>query len=167
MAIPRPSGPGPHEVLPRDHPGRDPDAVFKNDETTGLATTYDPAPTYDAYKAFLAGNPDVQFIENVDIGAEHANRAIADAGLAGKVFTLGWNVSYGQLDGIEVGTQVVALDQKWSEQAGFGALACADFLANGIVRPSTTGPGALPGDQGERRRGAGRARQGAGRRGLT
>ena len=33
--------------------------------------------------------------------------------------------------------QVVALDQKWSEQAGFGALACADFLANGIVRPNT------------------------------
>lgn len=114
-----------------------PDAVFKNDETTALATSYDPAGTYDAYKAFLAGNPDVQFIENVDIGAEHANRAIADAGLAGKVFTLGWNVSYGQLDGIDSGTQVVALDQKWSEQAGFGALACADFLANGIVRPNT------------------------------
>jgi ribose transport system substrate-binding protein len=114
-----------------------PDAKFVNDETTALATTYDPAATYDAYKAFLAGNPDVQFIENVDIGAEHANRAIADAGLAGKVFTLGWNVSYGQLDGIDAGTQVVALDQKWSEQAGFGALACADFLANGIVRPNT------------------------------
>ena len=114
-----------------------PDAVFKNDETTALATSYDPAGTYDAYKAFLAGNPDVQFIENVDIGAEHANRAIADAGLAGKVFTLGWNVSYGQLDGIDAGTQVVALDQKWSEQAGFGALACADFLANGIVRPNS------------------------------
>jgi hypothetical protein len=33
--------------------------------------------------------------------------------------------------------QVAALDQRWAEQAGFGALACADFLANGIVRPNT------------------------------
>ncbi len=55
----------------------------------------------------------------------------------GKVNTIGWNVSYGQLDAIDQGTQVAALDQKWSEQAGFGALACADFLKNGIIRPNT------------------------------
>jgi ABC-type sugar transport system substrate-binding protein len=114
-----------------------PDATFVNDETTALATTYDPASTYDNYKTFLSGHPDLQFIENVDIGAEHATRAIQDLGLAGKVFDLGWNVSYGQLDGIDAGIQVVALDQKWSEQAGFGALACADFLKNGVVRPNT------------------------------
>ena len=46
-----------------------PDAKFVNDADDALATTYDPAGTYDAYKAFLQGNPDVQFIENVDIGA--------------------------------------------------------------------------------------------------
>ena len=55
----------------------------------------------------------------------------------GKINTIGWNVSYGQLDAIDEGIQVAALDQKWSEQAGFGALACADFLKNGIVRPNT------------------------------
>lgn len=114
-----------------------PDAKFVNTETNGLATTYDPAGTYDAYKAFIAGHPDLQFIENVDIGAEHANRAIKDAGMEGKIFTLGWNVSYGQLDGIDAGTQVVALDQKWSEQAGFGAGACAALFGSGTVLPNT------------------------------
>jgi ribose transport system substrate-binding protein len=114
-----------------------PDATFINDETNGLATTYDPAATYDAYKAFLLGNPEVQFIENVDIGAEHADRAIADLGLTGKVFTIGWNVSKGQLDAVEEGTQVAALDQRWGDQAAFGAVACADFLKNGVIRPNT------------------------------
>jgi len=114
-----------------------PEATFVNDQTNGLNTTYDPAGTYDAYKAFLLGNPEVQFIENVDIGAEYADRAIADAGLTGKVHTIGWNVSQGQLDAVEEGTQVAALDQRWGDQAAFGAVACADFLKNGIVRPNT------------------------------
>jgi ribose transport system substrate-binding protein len=113
-----------------------PDARFVNDAASGLNTSYDPAGTYDAYKAFLLGNPDVQFIENVDIGAEHADRAIQDSGLDGKVFTIGWNVSKGQLDAVEQGTQVAALDQQWGKQAEFGALACADFLKNGIIRPN-------------------------------
>lgn len=114
-----------------------PDATFLNDETNGLATTFDAAKTLDAYKAFIAGNPTVQFIENVDIGAEHAFRAIKEAGLEGQIHTIGWNVSLGQLDAIDAGTQVAALDQKWSEQAGFGALACAEFLKNGKILPNS------------------------------
>ena len=46
-------------------------------------------------------------------------------------------MSLGQLDAIEKGTQVVALDQKWGDQAAFGAVACADFLKNGVIRPNT------------------------------
>ena len=114
-----------------------PDARFVNDATTALVTTYDPAGTYDAYSAFLQGNPDVQVIENVDIGGEHAARAIADKGLTGKTFSLGWNVSIGQLDAIEAGTQIVALDQQWGDQAGFGALGCAEFLKNGKILPNS------------------------------
>jgi len=108
-----------------------PDANFINDATSALVTTYDPAGTYDAYKAFIQGNPEVQVIENVDIGGEHAARAIADSSNKGKIFALGWNVSIGQLDAIEAGTQIVALDQQWGDQAGFGALACAELLKNG------------------------------------
>lgn len=114
-----------------------PDANFINDATSALVTTYDPAGTYDAYKAFITGNPEVQVIENVDIGGEHAARAIADTGNTGKMFSLGWNVSIGQLDAIEAGTQIVALDQQWGDQAGFGALACAELLKNGKVLPNT------------------------------
>ena len=72
-----------------------PDAKFINTAATALVTTYDPAGTYDAYKAFIQGNPEVQVIENVDIGGEHAARAIADSGNTGKIFSLGWNVSIG------------------------------------------------------------------------
>ena len=114
-----------------------PDAKFINDAASALVTTYDPAGTYDAYKAFIQGNPEVQVIENVDIGGEHAARAIADSGNTGKMFSLGWNVSIGQLDAIEAGTQIVALDQQWGEQAGFGATACAELLKNGNVLPNT------------------------------
>lgn len=114
-----------------------PDATFINDATTALVTTYDPAGTYDAYKAFITGNPEVQVIENVDIGGEHAARAIADTNNTGKMYSLGWNVSIGQLDAIEAGTQIVALDQQWGDQAGFGATACAELLKNGNVLPNT------------------------------
>jgi ABC-type sugar transport system substrate-binding protein len=114
-----------------------PDAVFVNDASNALNVTYDPAQAYDAYRAFIQGNPEVQVIENVDISAEHAARAIADSGNTGKMYAFGWNVSIGQLDAIEAGTQIVALDQQWGEQAGFGALACAELLKNGKVLPNT------------------------------
>jgi ribose transport system substrate-binding protein len=114
-----------------------PDAVFVNDASSALNVTYDPAAAYDAYRAFIQGNPEVQVIENVDISAEHAARAIKDSGNTGKMFAFGWNLSIGQLDAIEEGTQIVALDQQWGEQAGFGALACAELLKNGKVLPNT------------------------------
>ena len=78
-----------------------PDAKFVTTETNGLNVSYDPGQTYDTYRTFLSANPDVQFIENVDIGAEHADRAIASLNKVGQVYTIGWNVSKGQLDGIE------------------------------------------------------------------
>jgi ribose transport system substrate-binding protein len=114
-----------------------PDAKFVNDASTALNVTYDPASAYDAYKAFIQGNPDVQVIENVDISAEHAARAIQDSGNKGKMYAFGWNLSVGQLDAIDAGTQIVALDQQWGEQAGFGALACANLLKDGTVLPNT------------------------------
>jgi ABC-type sugar transport system substrate-binding protein len=113
-----------------------PDAKFVTSEANGLNVSYDPGQTYDAYRTFLSANPEVQFIENVDIGAEHANRAIGSLNKTGQVFTIGWNVSKGQLDGIEKGVQVAALDQRWSDQAAFGGPACAQFLKNGVVLPN-------------------------------
>lgn len=114
-----------------------PDAKFVTTDKNGLNTSYEPGKTFDIYRSFLTANPDVQFIENVDIGAEHANRAIDSLGLTGKVYTIGWNSSKGQLDGIEKGVQVALLDQRWPDQAAFGAPACAQFLKNGVILPNT------------------------------
>lgn len=114
-----------------------PDAEFINTFDNALTAPYDPAGALDAYKAFLAGNPEVNVIMNADIGAEHAATAIADAGLIGEAFSVGWNVAPGSLDAIEAGTQIATYDQEWSQQAGFGAIACAVYLATGLVMPNT------------------------------
>ena len=79
----------------------------------------------------------MQFIENVDIGAEHANRAIESLNKAGRSSPSAGTSSKGQLDGIEKGIQVAALDQRWSDQAAFGGPACAQFLKNGVILPNT------------------------------
>jgi ribose transport system substrate-binding protein len=114
-----------------------PDAQFITTDANPLNTTYDAAKSYDVYRSFLATNPNVQVIQNVDIGAEHAARAIEALNMVGKVFTVGWNNSYGQLDAIEKDIQIAAFDQRWPDQAGFGAVACAAFLKNGEILPNT------------------------------
>lgn len=114
-----------------------PDAVFVNTEANGLNTSYEPGKTFDTYKAFLSAHPELQLIENVDIGAEHADRAIRELNRVGKTFSIGWNVSKGQLDGIDAGIQVALLDQRWPDQAAFGGPACAQFLGNGVVLANT------------------------------
>jgi ribose transport system substrate-binding protein len=115
-----------------------PGAKFITTEQSALGVTYDPAKTYDAYKAFLTGDgKNVDVIENVDIGAGYAARAIKAAGRAGKAFSVGWNVTPEQVDALKQGTQIALFDQKWPEQAGFGALACANFLKTGKILPNT------------------------------
>jgi ABC-type sugar transport system substrate-binding protein len=115
-----------------------PGAKFLTTETSMLNVTYDPAKSYDAYKAFLSGKgKNVDIIENVDIGAGYAARALKDAGKAGKAFSVGWNVTPEQTEALKAGTEIALFDQKWPEQAGFGALACADFLKSGKIRPNT------------------------------
>jgi len=114
-----------------------PGAKFINTEANGLNTSYEPGKAFDTYKAFFSAHPDLQFMENVDIGAEHADRAIRELNRVGKTFTIGWNVSKGQLDAIDAGIQVALLDQRWPDQAAFGGPACAQFLANGVILPNT------------------------------
>ena len=115
-----------------------PDATFVNTEKNALNVTYDPAKTLDAYRAFLSGaGKDVDVIQNVDIGAGFAGRVIQESGAKGKMFSVGWNVTPEQAEAIRNGTQIALFDQKWPEQAGFGALACATFLKTGEVLPNT------------------------------
>jgi ABC-type sugar transport system substrate-binding protein len=114
-----------------------PDAEFVTAQDNPLNMGYDPAAAYDKVKAFLAANPQVEVLENVDIGAEVTDKAIVDLGRTGKTYTIGWNVTKGQLDAIEDGTQIAVMDQLWTEQAAFGAKACAEFLSTGKILPNT------------------------------
>ena len=114
-----------------------PDATFINGMQDTLVADFDPAKALDEYKAFLAGNPNVQVIMNTDIGAQYAARAIGEAGLTGKAYSIGWNVSGGDLDQIAAGTQIATFDQNWDQQAGYGAVACAVYLSTGDVAPNT------------------------------
>ena len=115
-----------------------PDATFVTTESDPLSVTYEAPKTLDAYKAFLSGaGKDVDVIENVDIGGGYAARAIEEAGKKGQAFSVGWNVTPEQVDAIRNDLQIALFDQKWPEQAGFGALACADYFKNKIIRPNT------------------------------
>lgn len=115
-----------------------PDAEFVTTWDNPLAVTYDAAKSLDAYRAFLRGKgSDVDVIENVDIGAGYAAQAIEELGREGETYSLGWNVTPEQIEAIKNGTQIALFDQKWWEQAGFGAKACAEFLKNGEVLPNT------------------------------
>jgi ABC-type sugar transport system substrate-binding protein len=115
-----------------------PDATFVTTESDPLGVTYEAPKTLDAYKAFLSGaGKDVDVIENVDIGGGYAARAIEEAGKKGQAFSVGWNVTPEQVDAIKKDLQIALFDQKWPEQAGFGALACADYFKNKTIRPNT------------------------------
>jgi ribose transport system substrate-binding protein len=115
-----------------------PDAKFVTTESDPLSVTYEAPKTLDAYKAFLSGaGKDVDVIENVDIGAGYAARALDEAGKKGQAFSVGWNVTPEQVEAIRNDLQIALFDQKWPEQAGFGALACADYFKNKTIRPNT------------------------------
>lgn len=114
-----------------------PNAKFVTTETSMLNTTYTPGTTYDTYKAFLSGaGKNVQVIENVDIGGGIAAKAITDAGLKGKAFSIGWNDTPDQVAAIKAGTEIGLFDQNWPQQAAFGAVACAEFMKTGKVFPN-------------------------------
>jgi ABC-type sugar transport system substrate-binding protein len=114
-----------------------PTARFLTTWSSPLDVTYDPGTIKDKASAFIAANPNVQFILNADIGAEYIDSAITAAHRAGKIFTIGWNDTPGQLAAIKDGVQVAALDQRWPQQAEFGGPACATFLKTGKILPNT------------------------------
>jgi ABC-type sugar transport system substrate-binding protein len=115
-----------------------PDAKFVTTPQSLLNVSYDAARSLDAYRAFFAGKgKDVQVLLNVDITAGYAAQAIQQAGLKGKAFTAGWNVTPEQIQAIKEGTQIALFDQKWWQQGGFGGPACATFLKTGKVLPNT------------------------------
>jgi len=117
-----------------------PDAKFVTTQKNATEVPLEPAPGYDAAKAFLAANPDVEVFMNTDISGEVINKAIADSGGKGKTFSIAWNPTMGQLEGIENGYQIATVDQRWFDQAAYGGKACATFLKTGKILPNTQKP---------------------------
>lgn len=117
-----------------------PDAKFVTTQKNATEIPLEPAPGYDAAKAFLAANPDVEVFMNTDISGEPINKAIADSGRKGKTFSIAWNPTMGQLEGIENELQIATVDQRWFDQAAYGGKACATFLKTGKILPNTQQP---------------------------
>ena len=117
-----------------------PDAKFINTQKNATELPFEPGPALDAAKSFIAANPDVQVFMNTDINGEAINKAIADTGNKDKIYSIGWNPSMGQLDGIEAGYQIATVDQRWFDQAAYGGKACATFLKTGKILPNTQKP---------------------------
>lgn len=116
-----------------------PDAQFVTQPNSLLNVSYDAAKSLDAYKAFFQGKgKNVQVLLNVDITAGYAAQALDGMGRGGsKSFTVGWNVTPEQIAEIKKGTQIALFDQKWWQQGGWGAKACATYLTTGKVLPNT------------------------------
>ena len=115
-----------------------PGAKFVTTEKNMLNTTYDPAKTYDAYKAFLRGaGKNVDVIENVDIGAGY--RGPRDQGRRqgrqGVQRRLERHARAGRRDQERHADR--ALRPELAAAGGFGALACANFMKTGKVLPNT------------------------------
>jgi ABC-type sugar transport system substrate-binding protein len=120
-----------------------PDIKFLNTPENALDTTFDPAATYSAVRAFLQGNQDVQALYQTDIAGGVLDKAVNDVGLKGKTFVIGHNVDLSNLAGIADGTQIATLDQNYLAQSQFPALACAAYLKNGKVLPNTNVPAVI------------------------
>jgi ribose transport system substrate-binding protein len=117
-----------------------PGAKFLTDKAHPYEVPLEPGPGYDAAKSFLAAHPEVEVIMNTDISGEPINKAIADSGKTGKTFSIAWNPTMGQLEGIEKGLQIATVDQRWFDQAAYGGEACATFLKTGKILPNTQKP---------------------------
>lgn len=117
-----------------------PNAKFLTTEKSPTEVPLEPGPGYDAAKSYISANPDVQVFMNTDISGEVINKAIADTGHKGKTFSIAWNPTMGQLEGIEEGLQIATIDQRWFDQAAYGGSACATFLKTGRILPNTQKP---------------------------
>jgi ribose transport system substrate-binding protein len=117
-----------------------PTAKFLTTEHNALEVPLEPGPGYTAAKSFIAAHPEVQVIMNTDINGEAIDKAITDSGNKGKIYSIAWNPSPGQLKGVEQGVQIATIDQRWFDQAAYGGPACAEFLKTGNILPNTQKP---------------------------
>ena len=109
-----------------------PDLEFVNGPNTDIESQgWDPPQQYAASEAWILGHPDVDIIFHTDQGVEFVAKVIADQGLAGDMYTSGFNMNPAIADFIREGIVVVTMVQGFSNQAYNGAKACGDFMFKG------------------------------------
>jgi ribose transport system substrate-binding protein len=141
-----------------------PDAVFQQEETTGLPTgiNYTTQEVIDSVGPYLTSNPDVNLFFHTDQGVEGVGIVIRDNNLTGKDWTSGFNVSLPILDMIEAGQILVTINQGFDNQAEAAVNACVDYLADGTVPADPLAyldPIVITKDGGEGRESAAQARE--------
>ena len=141
-----------------------PEAVFKQDEMTGLPTgpTFETAETIANVGPYLTGNPDVNLFFHSDQGVLGVGTAIKDLGLTGKVWTSGFNVDQSYLDLMDEGIILVLINQGFDNQSEAAVRACVDYLVDGVTPEDPLAyvdPVVITKDGGEGRQSSAEARQ--------
>jgi len=111
------------------------EANFLQDEKTGLPTgpNFTTQEVIDSVGPYLTANPNVNLFFHTDQGVEGVGIVIRDQGLAGKVWTSGFNVSLPILDLIDQDIILTTINQGFDNQAEAAVRACVDFFADGAV----------------------------------
>jgi ABC-type sugar transport system substrate-binding protein len=93
-----------------------------------LSTGYVPATVLSQVSAYMTGHPNIKFYFSSDTNATQVGQVIAQRGLKGKVFTMGFNVNSTWIQNLQRGTVIGTVDQRYDLQAETFVEACARLL---------------------------------------
>ena len=105
-----------------------PGPTFVTPPGSPLVVSADPATAVSDYRTYLAAHPEVDLIAVMDGTAAQADQAIADAGLTGKVHTVGLTLDSAQLDAMDAGIQIAIVQADWSSAAVGAPIECGQLL---------------------------------------
>lgn len=107
-----------------------------NTPNNALGIGFTAGPATNAIQAFMNGHPGTQMYFNTDFGAGYIANIIGQRGLKNKVFTVGFNMNATIMKGLQDGTMVGTIDQRFDLQGENLVKGCAAFLFKGQVPSS-------------------------------
>lgn len=107
-----------------------------NTPNNALGIGFTAGPATNAIEAFMNGHPGTQMYFNTDFGAGYIANIIGQRSLKNKVFTVGFNMNATIMKGLQDGTMVGTIDQRFDLQGENLVKGCAAFLFKGQVPSS-------------------------------
>lgn len=107
--------------------------IYGKPNQAAVVTGWDSADMYSRVKAFLIGQPDVNFLFNRDWGGAPIAQVIKDLGLDGKVYVMGFNVDEKILAVVGRSGLAAVCDQLTVGQGEETVRVAMQFLFEGIV----------------------------------